>query len=80
MVTILAGLAEFERELIHARTSEGRARQRERPSLVRKPKLTPHQQREAIQRRDLGEALGDIARSFNVRHELGKDLGVGLAA
>jgi hypothetical protein len=31
-------------------------------SLVRKPKLTPHQQREAIQRRDLGEAFGDIVR------------------
>lgn len=35
-------------------------------SLGRKPKLTPHQQREAIQRRDRGEALGDIARSYNV--------------
>lgn len=26
MLTVLAGLAEFERELIHARTSEGRKR------------------------------------------------------
>jgi DNA invertase Pin-like site-specific DNA recombinase len=29
-LTVLAGLAEFERELIRARTSEGRARQGER--------------------------------------------------
>jgi hypothetical protein len=35
-------------------------------SLGRKPQLTPHQQHEAIQRRDRGEALGSIARSYNV--------------
>jgi IS30 family transposase len=37
--------------------------------LGRKPKLTPHQQREAIRRRDQeGETVRDIARSFNVSH------------
>ena len=37
--------------------------------LGRKPKLTPHQQREAIKRRDSGEeTLADIARSYNVSH------------
>jgi DNA invertase Pin-like site-specific DNA recombinase len=67
MVTILAGLAEFERELIRARTSEGRARAKANgQSLGRKPKLTPHQKHEAIKRRDNGEALGSIARSYNV--------------
>jgi hypothetical protein len=31
------------------------------------PKLTPHQQREAIERRDRGgESLADIGRSYNV--------------
>ncbi|MFN7611091.1 MAG: recombinase family protein, partial [bacterium] len=30
MLTVLGGLAEFERELIHARTSEGRARAKAR--------------------------------------------------
>jgi DNA invertase Pin-like site-specific DNA recombinase len=67
MLTILGGLAEFERELIRARTGEGRARAKANgQSLGRKPKLTPHQQHEAIQRRDRGEALGSIARSYNV--------------
>jgi IS30 family transposase len=31
-------------------------------------KLTPHQQREAIRRRENGEAVREIARSFNVHH------------
>jgi DNA invertase Pin-like site-specific DNA recombinase len=35
--------------------------------LGRKPKLTSHQQREAIRRRDVdGETLADIARNYNV--------------
>ena len=36
--------------------------------MGRKPKLTPHQQREAIRRRDNGEPVREIARSFNVHH------------
>jgi len=41
MLTVLGGLAGFERELIRARTSEGRARAKaEGKSLGRKPKLT----------------------------------------
>jgi len=31
-------------------------------------KLTPHQQKEAIRRRDNGEPMRDIARSYNVSH------------
>jgi hypothetical protein len=30
--------------------------------------MTPHQQREAIKRRDQGEPLRDIASSYNVSH------------
>jgi hypothetical protein len=33
--------------------------------MARPPKLTSHQQREAIRRRD-GDTLADIARSYNV--------------
>ena len=68
MLTVLGGLAEFERELIRARTSEGRERARARGVKMGRPcKLTPHQQREAIKRRDRdGETLADIARSYNV--------------
>ncbi len=36
--------------------------------MGRKPKLTAHQQREAIKRRDQGEPIRDIARSYNVSH------------
>jgi DNA invertase Pin-like site-specific DNA recombinase len=67
MLTFLGGLAEFERELIRARTSEGRERAKSRGvKMGRKPTLTPHQQREAIQRREAGEPVPDIARSYNV--------------
>jgi DNA invertase Pin-like site-specific DNA recombinase len=61
--------AEFERDLIRARTGEGRARAKARGvKLGRRPKLTPHQKREAIERRDKGEALVEIARTYNVSH------------
>ena len=68
MLTVLGGLAEFERELIRARTGEGRARAKARGQRMgRPPKLTPHQQREAIKRRESGgESLADIGRSYNV--------------
>jgi DNA invertase Pin-like site-specific DNA recombinase len=69
MLTVLGGLAEFERELIRSRTGEGRERAKARGvAMGRKPKLTRHQQREAIARRDAGESLVDIARSYNVSH------------
>src|SRR3984893_16620552 len=69
MLTVLGGLAEFERELIRTRTGEGRARAKARGVILgRKPKLTNHQKREAISRREAGEVLTDIARSYNVSH------------
>jgi DNA invertase Pin-like site-specific DNA recombinase len=69
MLTVLGGLAEFERDLIRARTGEGRARAKARGvKLGRTPKLTPHQQQEARARRDNGEALTEIARTYNVSH------------
>jgi DNA invertase Pin-like site-specific DNA recombinase len=69
MLTVLAGLAEFERDLIRARTGEGRERAKARGvKLGRKPTLTHHQQQEARARRDNGEALTEIARSYNVSH------------
>lgn len=69
MLTILGGLAEFERELIMSRTSEGRQRAKARGvRLGRKPKLTAHQRREALDRRAAGEALSEIARTFAVSH------------
>jgi len=68
MLTVLGGLAEFERDLIRARTGEGRARAVARgQKMGRPPKLTPHQQHEAIKRRDRAEeSLTEIGRSYNV--------------
>jgi DNA invertase Pin-like site-specific DNA recombinase len=69
MLTVLGGLAEFERHLILARTNEGRQRAQQRAvRFGRKPKLTLHQQQEALARRAAGEALVDIARSYAVNH------------
>jgi DNA invertase Pin-like site-specific DNA recombinase len=69
MLTILGGLAEFERELIRARTGEGRARAKAAGvHMGRPPKLNRDQQREAIARREAGEALTAIARTFGVSH------------
>ena len=69
MLTVLGGLAEFERELIRARTGEGRARAVARGvRLGRKPKLTAHQRQEALHRRKNGELVRKIARSYNVSH------------
>jgi DNA invertase Pin-like site-specific DNA recombinase len=69
MLTVLGGLAEFERDLIRARTGEGRAQAKARGvKMGRKPKLTPHQRSEAIRRKDSGEAVREIARSYNVHN------------
>ena len=70
MLTVLGGLAEFERELAtRTRTGEGRERKKARGvRMGRKPKLTPHQQREVMKRRDNGEPVLEIAGSFNVHH------------
>jgi DNA invertase Pin-like site-specific DNA recombinase len=69
MLTVLGGLAEFERSLILSRTGEGRTRAMARGvRFGRKPKLTQHQVTEAIARREAGEALTDIGRSYNVSH------------
>jgi DNA invertase Pin-like site-specific DNA recombinase len=69
MLTVLGGLAEFERELIKSRTSEGRERAKARGiHMGRPPALNRDQRREALIRREAGEALTDIARTFGVSH------------
>ena len=68
MLTVLGGLAEFERELIRARTGEGRTRAKARGvHMGRPPKLTPHQKREALKALAEGTATqADLARRFNL--------------
>jgi DNA invertase Pin-like site-specific DNA recombinase len=67
MLTVLGGLAEFERELIRARTGEGRKRAKARGVRFGRPrKLTPHQRQEALQRLHAGETMADVARTYAV--------------
>jgi DNA invertase Pin-like site-specific DNA recombinase len=67
MLTVLGGLAEFERELIRARTGEGGKRAKERGVKFGRPrKLTPHQRQEALQRLAAGETMADVARTYAV--------------
>jgi DNA invertase Pin-like site-specific DNA recombinase len=60
--------AKFELRRIRERTSAGRAAAKAQGvKFGRKPKLTPHQIREALQRRDVDdEPHRSIARSYNV--------------
>jgi len=67
MLTVLGGLAEFERELIRARTGEGRKRAKANGVKFGRPSaLTANQRQEALQRLANGDAQVDIARAFNV--------------
>ena len=67
MLTVLGGLAEFERELIRQRTGEGRKRAKDRGVKFGRPsKLTPHQKSEARRRLAAGDTQADIARLFGV--------------
>jgi len=69
MVTILGGLAPFERHLILSRTAEGRTRaQANGVRFGRKPILSPYQRAEALRRRAAGETLVEIAKLFGVSH------------
>jgi DNA invertase Pin-like site-specific DNA recombinase len=67
MLTVLGGLAEFERELIRARTAEGRARAVAMGvRLGRRPKLDSEQRLQACTRKLAGEDVKLIAKAFNV--------------
>jgi DNA invertase Pin-like site-specific DNA recombinase len=65
--TLLAAIAEFERDLIRERTGDGRKRAMANGvKFGRKLKLSPFQRQEAIKRRDAGETLAVIAKSYAV--------------
>jgi DNA invertase Pin-like site-specific DNA recombinase len=67
MLTILGGLAEFERELIRERTAEGRQRALDRGIRFGRPsKLTAHQRAEAMDRLRNGDSQADVARTYGV--------------
>ena len=67
LITMLGGIAEFERSLILARTSDGRNRAKARGVRFGRPAvLDAHQRAEAIQRLANGESQADLARSYGV--------------
>lgn len=68
VLAMLGVAAKLERRRIKERTERGRADAKAKGiKFGRKPKLTPHQRREAIERRDAkGETLRSIGRSYNV--------------
>ena len=68
MIPVLEGLAEFERELIRARTGEGRQRAKARGQHMGRPStLTPRQRSEAVKALKGGTATqADLARRFAV--------------
>ena len=68
MLTVLGGLAEFERELIRARTGAGLDRARARGvHMGRPPKLNLGEQREALKALAEGAATqADVARRFHL--------------
>jgi DNA invertase Pin-like site-specific DNA recombinase len=69
MLTVLGGLAEFERHLILTRTAEGRTRaQANGVRFGRKLSLSPYQRAEALRRRAAGDTLTEIAKLFGVSH------------
>jgi DNA invertase Pin-like site-specific DNA recombinase len=65
MLVVLGGLAEFERDLIRARTSESKANGMH---MGRPLKLTAHQQQEARDRFKRGDTLVEIAKTYDVSH------------
>jgi DNA invertase Pin-like site-specific DNA recombinase len=67
VLTVFAGVAEFERTLIQHRTDEGRqAAKRRGVSFGRPPKLRPDQEALAIALIQEGPSISEIARTFNV--------------
>ena len=67
VVSILAAISEFEREIILSRITEGRKRARQNGiRFGRKPKLTAYQRQEALERLAQGESQSAIARTFDV--------------
>ena len=67
MLTVLGGLAEFERELIRSRTSEGRERAKARGvKLGRRHSLTVAQRAFVAEQRANGESVRHLARVLGV--------------
>jgi DNA invertase Pin-like site-specific DNA recombinase len=68
-IAFLSALAEDERQRIVKRANDGRQVAKAKGvKFGRKPKLTDHQQEEALQRMIAGESCRKIGKSMNVSH------------
>ena len=76
-IAFLSAMAEGERHRIVKRANEGRAAARKRGTRFgRKPKLTDHEQAEALKRMAAGESCRAIGRTMGVHHATIARLGV----
>ena len=67
IMTVFAGIAEFERDLIRERTSNGREAAMKRGVRFGRPnKLSAAQRELAVRLLDEGQSVQEIARTFNV--------------
>jgi DNA invertase Pin-like site-specific DNA recombinase len=67
VLTVFAGIAEFERELIRQRTDEGRQAAKKRGVTFGRPsKLRPDQRELAARLLQEGRSVSEVARTFNV--------------
>ncbi len=67
VLTVFAGIAEFERELIRQRTDEGRQAARKRGVTFGRPaKLRPEQRELVARLLQEGRSVSEVARTFNV--------------
>jgi len=70
IITVFAGLAEFERALIKERTAEGLARAKERGVVLgRKRKMSSIQIREAVAMRQAGRSFAEIGEIFSISRQ-----------
>jgi DNA invertase Pin-like site-specific DNA recombinase len=66
-MTVFAGIAEFERDLIKERTGAGRVAARDRGVRFGRPTKTNEEQKELIFRlMEEGKSVSEIAKTFNV--------------
>ena len=67
VLTVFAGIAQFERALIKQRTDEGRkAAVKRGVTFGRPPRLRPDQQELARELLKQGRSVSEVARTFNV--------------
>lgn len=67
IITVFAGIAEFERELIRERTAAGREAARSRGVQFGRPrKLNPEQEQLARRLIAEGKPVSEVAKTFNV--------------